>query len=906
MWTPAGSVSLRGPAEKRIQEVSAIYEISQAIDSVPIDDLLKLITEKAAAVMDAQACSLMLKDPQRDELVIKASHGLSEEIVEETRVSYGEGIAGRVAQTGQPMLLTNLRDDPRFADSNVTPRPDIVSSICVPLKDEEGRIQGVLSIRRRSPAEAFTEDDVKLFSVFASQTALAISNAHLYANLNDRVQELSTLYEASRQLSEAYSLEDAARALVQVATHMTGRIPALLLLTDRSRGASVQAASGVRAKVRKSVADSVDDSAMAWMNSLREPRSFSLESLRRCPSAIKPLAAVLQKAFSRAHFIPLVAEDSVLGALILGIQNGRRSALDSRRIRLLSIVASQAATIMKNASRYEEQIDQRVLELSALYALSERISTAANLKEALDSILDIVRDIVWYDESFISTVDYERKVMTVQACRGLKRHRLRGAEIPFTEDGLSSWAIRERKALVSPDISKDSRFKSLAPGVRSGVVRSLMAIPLIVHDEVVGVLNVHSYAPNMYTEENVRILSVIASQAAALYKELEALSALANYTDNILRSIAAGVLTLDKDGNVLTWNKAAEDIIGIPAAEAVGRHFSEVVDRIGISQADKERTLSAINCVFETGEKFLGYKQEYHPVDRDTVCVNMNVAQLRDHTGEMLGLVIIFEDVTKELQLEEEMHRISELAAIGQLAATIAHELRNPLSSIKGAAQYLRKEYEDHVAVREFLDIIIDEVNVLNKITTEFLDFARPTKLNLRETDINDILFRTLQFMQLDITKQNVEVEQKLPYDMPKIIADDKQLEQVMRNIVLNAIQAMPEGGTLMVSSRAAGDGVKLVVADTGMGIPEDKLSQLFVPFFTTKTKGTGLGLSIVQKIVENHGGRVTVKSEIGKGTTFEVFLPICSEKAKAAIIQAEGAAARGDAALLRRAQAGL
>jgi len=203
--------------------------------------------------------------------------------------------------------------------------------------------------------------------------------------------------------------------------------------------------------------------------------------------------------------------------------------------------------------------------------------------------------------------------------------------------------------------------------------------------------------------------------------------------------------------------------------------------------------------------------------------------------------------------------------------------------------------------VREFLDIIVEEVNILNKVTTEFLDFARPLKLNLKETDINDVLFRTVQFMQLDINRQGIEVAQKLSYDVPRIMADGKQLEQVFRNLILNALQAMPSGGRLLLNSQTAEEGIKVIVADSGVGIPQEQIDRIFVPFFTTRTKGTGLGLSVVQKIVDNHGGKISVESAVGEGTTFELYFPVCSDRARAAIIQAEGAAERGEADLLRR-----
>jgi two-component system sensor histidine kinase HydH len=250
------------------------------------------------------------------------------------------------------------------------------------------------------------------------------------------------------------------------------------------------------------------------------------------------------------------------------------------------------------------------------------------------------------------------------------------------------------------------------------------------------------------------------------------------------------------------------------------------------------------------------------------------MSQLLNSAGEQLGLVLIFEDITREIKMEDEFRRMGELAAVGQLAASIAHELRNPLSSIKGAAQYLQKEYEDHSSIVEFLGIIIEEVNGLNKLTTEFLDFAKPMQLELKHTDVNTVVIKTLQLMSVHITDNNVVVKEELCKSIPTIQADEEQLQQVLKNIIINALQAMPEGGALTLATAATpSGGVMMTVSDTGIGIAPDKIDRIFQPFVTTKTKGTGLGLSVVHKIVENHGGRVEVESEVGSGSTFRVFL---------------------------------
>jgi two-component system sensor histidine kinase AtoS len=308
-----------------------------------------------------------------------------------------------------------------------------------------------------------------------------------------------------------------------------------------------------------------------------------------------------------------------------------------------------------------------------------------------------------------------------------------------------------------------------------------------------------------------------------------------------------------------------------------GRLSEDDLDVLGllkIAASDRESMRRAIRSVLDTGVTYQGYKLSFRPEKRDEMFMNMSISQLLNAAGEQLGLVLIFEDITREIKMENEFRRMGELAAIGQLAASIAHELRNPLSSIKGAAQFLQKEYEDHSAIVEFLGIIIDEVNGLNKLTTEFLDFARPMQLELAHTSVNTVIDKTLQLMSVHITDNNVVVKENLDPTVPEIQADEGQLEQVMRNLIINALQAMPDGGALTLSTgRAPSGGVYMSITDTGIGIPEEKLDRIFLPFFTTKTKGTGLGLSVVRKIVENHGGRIEVNSEVGTGTTFTITL---------------------------------
>jgi PAS domain S-box-containing protein len=354
---------------------------------------------------------------------------------------------------------------------------------------------------------------------------------------------------------------------------------------------------------------------------------------------------------------------------------------------------------------------------------------------------------------------------------------------------------------------------------------------------------------------------------------------LTRYTENILRSIAAGVITIDRDGIIATWNARAEEIIKLNHTQAVGLHYRSLIEMLKVEESVREETVRMVEFTAQTGKVFTRNRLCYRTPQGDETYVNLSASQLKSEAGEYLGVVVVFEDITHEIQMQEEVERVSKLAETGQLAANIAHELRNPLSSIKGAAQLLRHELpEDYVEQHgEFLDIIIEEVNGLNRMTSEFLEFSRVTPPQMEMIDINALISRLLQFMSTYLTNEEVQVEMHLDDKIPKLYLDKSQIEQVIRNVAINAAQAMPHGGTLTVETRynSGSEAAEIQLHDTGVGIQADKLEKIWTPFFTTKTKGTGLGLAIARKIVETHGGRMTAASTPGEGSYFTIQLPV-------------------------------
>jgi len=226
-------------------------------------------------------------------------------------------------------------------------------------------------------------------------------------------------------------------------------------------------------------------------------------------------------------------------------------------------------------------------------------------------------------------------------------------------------------------------------------------------------------------------------------------------------------------------------------------------------------------------------------------------------------------------ETEEQLRRADRLSALGELSAGMAHEIRNPLGSIKGAAEILKDDYGPDAPKREFVQILLKETDRLNQIVQEFLSFARPTPPELKQEDVNEVIESVLALTAQSARSSRITVEQKLDRTIGKRDLDGGLLKQAFLNLVLNAIQAMPAGGRLTVRSDLRPGGIEVQIADTGAGITPENRKKLFSPFFTTKKEGTGLGLAITFRIIQNHRGAIDVESEPGKGTTFTVRIPI-------------------------------
>ena len=342
-----------------------------------------------------------------------------------------------------------------------------------------------------------------------------------------------------------------------------------------------------------------------------------------------------------------------------------------------------------------------------------------------------------------------------------------------------------------------------------------------------------------------------------------------DYTRQVVANMANGLLGINAKGEVVSYNLLALELLGLKESEVKGMDLNTVVN---FKTSGICRTLG--DCIIVREQEI--YQQMK---SGQAVPLALSATPIRNADGQCEGAVIILRDLTEIKQLEEKVKRSEKLAAIGELAAGVAHEIRNPLSSIRGFAQFLKQALIDRPKEQEYAQTMVNEVDRINRVVTDLLTFARPMAAQMAPVDVTELVEHAVRLVQPDVESCRADIQMKVA-DLSKLPLDANQMTQALLNLLLNALQAVSEGGHVEIGAElnASDSKLHLWVEDDGPGISNDKLEKIFEPFFTTREEGTGLGLSIVHKIVENHDGEIKVESPSpGKilGCRFTVRIPI-------------------------------
>jgi len=571
----------------------------------------------------------------------------------------------------------------------------------------------------------------------------------------------------------------------------------------------------------------------------------------------------------------------------------------------------------------ETKMTSDAREINALLEISKAITSGLYLEDVLRLIVTVTANVMDSKICSLWILDEREQKLKLKATQSISEEYLKERSLGLGEGVVGHVALHNQPMAIV-DVLKEPLYKEKELARREGLV-SMLSVPMCIKEKVIGVINCYTSYPRTFSKSEEEMLSTVANQAAICIENSGLMETLD--IDEILRLVLEGVIKnigfdrarlylVNEKRDLLECKMAVgvdvEKIKGIelpldPEASIVSRSVMEkkpyiipdarMDPRVNPVLKEKFNLHSLVVIPLFTKERVLGAIAADHTepgrrLTKETLDSVMTFAQ-------QAGLAIQNASMYQELknfsrQMEEKIQkttadlrkteaqliRSEKLAALGQLAAGIAHEIRNPLTSINILIHSLRERLPSENSQQEDLKVIEEEIHRMNEIVDQFLRFAKPAPPFFEKTDVLSIVEETLQLLRLQAEKQRIAVEREFQA-LPMILIDPEQMKQAMLNLLLNAIQAMPEGGLLTLKGRNSEEGqwIHLSIQDSGMGISGEDIDKLFDPFFSTKEGGIGLGLSITHRIIDQHHGKIEVESSPGMGTLFTVWLPIHYER---------------------------
>ena len=636
-------------------------------------------------------------------------------------------------------------------------------------------------------------------------------------------------------------------------------------------------------------------------------------------------------------FAPLVYRQRCLGVLVALRTESLTQEYEKTRlattwtqneVQAVTAIAGVVAVLLEN-TRLMERDRERIYALSQLTTISSQMSYSLYKPERLKSlVMQRVREIARVDvcEMIDFSTSAERGSWIAPELSAL-------LATYFHEQASALPLVIERPGdankphvtgllrYVAPEISTFIAFPLLGTRPVHNASRSTQEIgegKQIQSSHVLGVVIAGYHRAWKLRREESMLIQVVVGQAGAVLENMHLVLEVVEARNQarkwlrrvledqrfqtfILESIPSGLITIDMQGYITTFNHAAEMILGYSAVDIIGKSLASLLATRAIAQAQQDESQyfaqasslsrDAFSQVLTTGKPQSGTLVVAKQQGEDLV-LDLNVQPLRDDQEQQVGALITFADVTSVHRLEEEKRRLDRLAVLGEMSAGLAHEVRNPLASIKTSIQMLIDDLSDAESMteasedqssrteiaQESTSVMLKEVERLDMLVRDMLLFARPRQLHRVRCDLPALSDHVLHLLQVQYAHTHTQIR-RVYGPVPVLWVDMGQIEQVLLNLYANAMQAMSDCGVLTITCRVVSEKVpnwvELLVADTGTGISPDNLKNIFEPFFTTKAHGIGLGLPITRRFIEDHGGTLLVESTVGKGTTFTVRLPI-------------------------------
>jgi two-component system NtrC family sensor kinase len=794
---------------------------------------------------------------------------------------------------------------PAFALNNDLSIIDINSSVTVRLsftmEDLSGRdIFDAISVSSRFPEDLFSNNTLSVEGLclrkdrerFPSRITSIRHAGGFIVTVEDRSDEIKLSTRAalrSREinfynalpkiLSRSSDLKETMKAVIDTLLGIMNIDAAWLYLADESGAMSLCCFSGAEERTFGEGKNPYDyfigrvlssGRALLVKNASFDPRincedapDTVFESIAGVPLTVKTLGDSKGKTIG-----------------VLGVADMKESRFSAFDMQFLSVVGNQLGVSVENY-RLIAKLKEKMKQIELTNEIGSVVNSSLSIGHIFRIVVSEIKRMIDFDRASITLLDESKNTMQIFALdTNLKTRLKKGTRAPL--DGTSaSWVTINQKPWINGDLEKEIAFGLDSVLLNEGI-RSTISVPLY-KDRPLGSLNFDSIHPEKYSEGDLEVLMPVAKHLSiALENALlfEEISKEKREWEKTFDSITDMVWIEDLRGNVMRANIAVLEKTLMSETSLTRKTSAEIFRALNIQHTETH--------IYKTAKE---KKVQYRELKGATGSIyNFWTYPLLDSEGDVYGIVCSLKDVTKDKRLEQQLLRADKLASLGTLVAGIAHEINNPLGIIAGYSDALMDRSRDPAltslkAFEDFpgyLETINNEIFRCKDILKSLLDFARPSSGTCREIDINEIIKEVILLIKHKAQKKNQTIELNLNRDIPKTMGEAGALRQLFMNIIMNAFSFMDTDGKIFIGTAYETDSyendiIHVSIKDNGRGIGKEIINRIFDPFFTTKPvgEGTGLGLAICHRIVSEHEGTIDVQSEPGKGTTFNIRLPV-------------------------------
>ncbi|MEF9426293.1 MAG: PAS domain S-box protein [Candidatus Mariimomonas ferrooxydans] len=866
--------------QKRLTETEILIKVTRvATSTLELKEILNTITEIVADSFKKKVCSIYLVKAG-GKICIETAKGHKEDALGKICFTVGEGVVGWVARELRPLAVENVRQEPRFKDIPVTKASGYLSMLAVPIL-RDNKLSGVITLQTRDP-HVYSQNDINLLTIISHNISSALHNAELYrAEVEKEKKTLSLYWEVIQTKDYLKSIIDNSADAI-IISDTDG------LITSWNKSAE---------KIYGYTEDDVLGKFLPMVPpfEIEKEKTFIQKILQK--EKIKNIETIRQTKEGKFIEVSLTLSPILDSeGKVTGISGISRDISEKKRV--------------------EKELIKKNQELSRLFFINSVVRSTLELDKLLRMVLTVVTmsDGLGFNRAILFLVDEARN--TLNGTMGVGPSSMEEASqiwlsledksletiikeiesrplqkdsyldrlskdfsINLDEDCILSLCVKEKKIFNVPDAGTEPSAN--VPLNQKFGTRAYGLVPLITRDKAIGLILVDNlFTGKEITYEDLQFLIGFTSHIASAIENarlFEEVSLARAELKNIFESISDMVYFNDKDYIIRSVNQAVIDKCGKPAEEIIGKKCYEVFHnrQEPWSLCPHKKTIDTKKAhVEEISDPNLG----------STFVVSSS--PIFDSLGNLVGTVHISRDITELQALRERVSSSERMAALGEMAARVAHEIRNPLISVGGFARRLEKKLDGDL--HEYAKIILEEVWRLENILKEILGFVKGSKIVKNNINLNEFIDDIINFISPEILDKGNRLSKELSDSPIMITVDTDRIKEAILNIITNANQAT-ESGTINVKTRQEEKEALIEISDSGCGIKKEDLKHIFTPFFTTRAQGTGFGLTVTHRIIQEHKGRIdvqSIRSEQGKdyannnvdkkrGTTFKIYLPL-------------------------------